>query len=604
MGLALLSKTRLSNVQFVAITGSAGKTTTKDICAAILSARGRVTKSLHSANYASSVGETLAATQPNDRFSVLEINGGEPNAMDWPLRLFTPNIAVVTLIQREHASKDFGLEEIADEKFRLVEALPVDGIAILNIDDPLLKLRGLKCDKKVFWVGRDKDATLRLLKSESRWPQPLKLQVAYKGQNFDITTKLHGAHLALSVLCALAVGLAVGMDLPEAIQSLQKIEPSEGRMQLVTGTDGVTFVRDDWKAPLWSLDAPMTFMQDAIAPRKVIVIGTISDYSRSASKLYPQIAEKALKIADEVIFVGPHAYRATKRTQADHQNRLLGFAELRDAAQYLREALRSGDLVLLKGTSRVDHLAKVMLDRTYPVACWDSKCRKPQMCTRCPDLYDFTKRESTTGKTPSNADEENYVPLLAPDANRIILIGLGNPGEKYSQTRHNAGHLVLDTLAREQSMEWQETASGKFAEGIVEAKPVLLVKPHAFVNHSGDALRLLLGSEAIKRSAVIVHDDMDLEMGTVKVRSGGGDGGHLGLRSIITECQTQEFQRIRLGVRPLGDDRKSLQLVHQPITAQELKQLTKAFSSGLQSILSQTQPQDVDKIPVLEQEMI
>lgn len=592
IGQALLRRPALGDVEFIAITGSAGKTTTKDLCATMLSCRGPVTRSLYSANEAASVAETVAAARPGDRYAVLEVSGGEPGAMDWPLRLFKPHIAVVTLIQREHARSNFGLEEIAAEKFRLVEALPENGTAILNIDDPLLRERGLQCGgRKVIWVGRDKGATLRLLESESRWPQPLTLTVAYGEKHYTVATRLYGEHLALPVVCALAVGLATGMDLPEAIHNLQNAEPSEGRMQVVTGTDGVTFVRDDWKAPLWSLDAPLAFMRDATAPRKVMVIGTLSDYSRSASKLYPQVAEKALEIADRVIFVGPHAHRATKRAKGEQQGRLLGFSELREAALYLREFLRPGDLVLLKGTARVDHLAKVMLDRAYPVACWDSKCRKPQMCTRCADLYDFTIRGTVVLKAP--VDTGDPIPLVACEESRFTLVGLGNPGEKYRQTRHNAGHLVLDALAREHGMSWRQTSSGQVAEGSLQDVQIMLVKPEAAINRSGDVIRRMLGPETLTRKAVVIHDDMDLELGSVKLRHGGGDGGHLGVRSIITACQSQDFQRIRLGVRPPGDDRKSLQLVHQHLPDQEIEQLTAAFSSGLQQLLNQAQREEV-----------
>src|SRR5690606_27509123 len=111
------------------------------------------------------------------------------------------------------------------------------------------------------------------------------------------------------------------------------------------------------------LDAPMAFMRDATALRKIMVIGTLSDYSRSASKLYPQVAEKALEIADQVIFVGAHAHRATKRAKGEERERLQGFGDLRQASLYLREVLRPGDLVLLKGSSRVDHLVRLVLDR-------------------------------------------------------------------------------------------------------------------------------------------------------------------------------------------------------------------------------------------------
>ena len=580
---ALVKKLVLGKVEFVAITGSAGKTTTKDLCAGILSEKGPITKTQQSSNEPAMVANTVVATRPSDRYSIVEVSGGEPRAMSWPLRLITPSIAVVTLIQREHARSDFGLEDIATEKFRLVQALPKDGIAILNIDDPLLLERGRHCHRKVIWVGRSEGATLRLLECQSKWPQPLTLKVGYEGEDHTVVTALHGEHLALSVLCALAVGLAAGMELPEAIKSLRKLEPSEGRMQVVAGSDDVMFLRDDWKAPLWSLDAPMEFMRNAEAPRKVMVIGTLSDYSRSASKLYPQVAERALEIADEVIFVGTNAYRATKKAKGEQRERLHGFADLRQASLYLRKVLRPGDLVLLKGSSRADHLVRLILDRENPVACWESRCGKSQFCTHCPRAYDFT---NPADALPASSDA---LPLIPSVEGRIALVGLGNPGEKYQLTRHNAGHIALDTLAQERGMVWEQIPLGQVSEGVIQGVQVMLVKPDAAINHSGEVIRGMLGTEELASAAAVIHDDMDLEHGKVKVRRGGGDGGHLGVRSIIATYGTQDFQRIRLGVRPQGDDSKSRRLVHQRLSSQELQQLNAAFTSGLQQLLNQLQ---------------
>lgn len=588
IGRTLLKKPLLRNVEFIAITGSAGKTTTKDLCAGILSSAGyQLSKTQNSFNEPTMVAKTVAAVRSDDRYAVLEISGGEPRAMDWPLKLFKPRIAVVTFIQREHARADFGLEDIASEKFRLVEALPKDGIAILNFDDPLLRERGEKCKRKVIWVGRGEGATVRLLECQSKWPESLTLKIEYEGKTHIVSTKLHGEHLALSVLCALAVALATGMEMQEAIDNLQHQEPSEGRMQVVTDSDGVTFLRDDWKAPLWSLDAPMSFMQDATANRKVIVIGTLSDYSRSASKLYPQVAERALGIADHVIFVGPHAHRATKRATTEQRERLQGFSEARQASLHLNKILRPGDLVMLKGTTRVDHLARLMLDREAPIACWQSNCGKPALCTRCPKLYDFSGVSIISHDAPTTADVAQ--PLVTCEKGCIALVGLGNPGEKYRLTRHNAGHIAIDAIARDNDMTWEQTPWGHIAEGSLQGLQVMLIKADSMINRSGEALNRVLGAEALTRSAVVIHDDMDLESGAVKTRRGGGDGGHLGVRSIINVCQTQDFHRIRLGVRPLGDDRKSRQLVHQSFSDVELQQLTDAFSSCLMQLLAQPQ---------------
>jgi UDP-N-acetylmuramyl pentapeptide synthase len=123
--------------------------------------------------------------------------------------------------------------------------------------------------------------------------------------------------------------------------------------------DGVTFIQDDVKAPLWSLGAAFDFLAEAEAPRKIAVIGTISDYPGSSARTYVRTARRALEVADEVIFAGPLAGSALK---ADAEA-LRAFPTASEAAEYLRSSLREGDLVLIKGSGEADGLEQVVLAR-------------------------------------------------------------------------------------------------------------------------------------------------------------------------------------------------------------------------------------------------
>lgn len=311
-GLARVYSKRLKNVYFVGISGSAGKTTAKDLSANILRTAGECYSTPRSLNYSDGIARLLLKVSPRHRFCVLELSGGNPGELDRPLKLFTPNIAVLTLIARDHFKAFKSLDAIAEEKGKLVSALPVDGIAVLNIDDPLVRAIGEACNRKIIWVGEADGATLRLLTARSTWPEPLTLEVKYEGERYEVRTGFHGKHLALSVLSALGVGLAAGIPLTSAIAAVPEVGPAEGRMEIVSNENGVTFLRDDWKAPHWSFSAPLEFMAEAQARRKILIIGTLSDYSLSAPKLYPKVAKQALEIGDIVIFVGPHAPRAAK----------------------------------------------------------------------------------------------------------------------------------------------------------------------------------------------------------------------------------------------------------------------------------------------------
>lgn len=132
-----------------------------------------------------------------------------------------------------------------------------------------------------------------------------------------------------------------------------------------------------------------------------------------------------------------------------------------------------------------------------------------------------------------------------------LLVGLGNPGAQYAMTRHNAGFIILDLLAEEEKLTWRDEArfSSTTAKGSFLGLTVMLQKPTTYMNRSGFAVGNLLRFLKLKPADMIVfHDDIDLPAGKVRVREGGGHGGHNGIRSIIDEVGDSNFYRIKLGV--------------------------------------------------------
>ena len=132
-----------------------------------------------------------------------------------------------------------------------------------------------------------------------------------------------------------------------------------------------------------------------------------------------------------------------------------------------------------------------------------------------------------------------------------LVVGLGNPGERYRRTRHNAGFMVMDALAaRAGAPRGREEAEAWVAEAEVGGEAVSLAKPLTFMNRSGVAVAgLLEASGGSPTDLIVVVDDVALELGTLRVRERGTHGGHNGLRSLIDVLGTDEFVRLRLGVR-------------------------------------------------------
>jgi PTH1 family peptidyl-tRNA hydrolase len=154
----------------------------------------------------------------------------------------------------------------------------------------------------------------------------------------------------------------------------------------------------------------------------------------------------------------------------------------------------------------------------------------------------------------------------------LLVVGLGNPGREYERTRHNAGWLVLDELARRQGGSWRSKFSGSLAEVRLGDAKLALLKPETYMNESGRSVGAAARFFKVPAEQVLVaHDDVDLESGRLQARSGGGLAGHNGLRSLGQHLGSQDFLRLRIGVgRPgRGDPRSVADWVLSPFAPEE-----------------------------------
>jgi PTH1 family peptidyl-tRNA hydrolase len=132
-----------------------------------------------------------------------------------------------------------------------------------------------------------------------------------------------------------------------------------------------------------------------------------------------------------------------------------------------------------------------------------------------------------------------------------LIVGLGNPGPKYSETRHNAGFWFVEDLADQYRSRFlpEKKFHGEVARIKIEGKDIWLLKPETYMNRSGLAvISLALFYKIAPENILVAHDEIDLKAGTARLKSGGGHGGHNGLRDIISQLGTKDFQRLRIGV--------------------------------------------------------
>ena len=175
-----------------------------------------------------------------------------------------------------------------------------------------------------------------------------------------------------------------------------------------------------------------------------------------------------------------------------------------------------------------------------------------------------------------------------PSQRLSLVVGLGNPGAAYAHTRHNAGFMVADELAGKFDIGFDKRKFDTvFGRGHIEREPVVLAKPMAFMNRSGPPVRSLADFFKISSEAVlIIHDDIDLAFGRLKIKEKGGHGGHNGIRSLIDACGRDDFVRLRIGVGRSGFDISVSDHVLSKFSDQENESLAQIIATARDAVVT------------------
>ncbi len=585
---------------FIGICGSAGKTTTKELLLGVLSHKGRGAGNPATLNALPEVAKTILRVRPTHDFCVVELSEDKPGILDAPLALLQPQIGIVTVIGNDHWSAFSGHEGIAGEVSKLIASLPAAGTAVLNVDDPRVIAMAAHCAARVMTYGLSPNAELRAEEISSVWPQRLQMTLVYGTERVKILTQLCGTHWVPSVLGAIGGALATGMTLAECAVGITGVAPFDGRMQPVTTPDGVTFIRDDFKAPLWTVEACFKFMKEAHARRKIIVIGNLSDHGTGtgASKKYAEVAQRAQQVADFTVFVGPWASSVLKTRQLGRDDALRAFSQVREAAVYVNSITREGDLVLLKGTNKQDHLLRIILARSENIACWRDDCGRDSFCNDCPHR---ARVSGSPALQPSTGITDTAASLPSPGLRAIepdeqVIVGLGNPEARYAGTPHNVGYEVVDRLAASLGLTWEETPEARIARGSLAGRTICLVKIRLAMNLTGAGLKKLSNHRAFSPAqCILVFDDLDLPLGTVRARPRGSAGGHRGVASILEAFQTDAIRRVKVGVDQAAAKVSRVDYVLTPFDAQSRTAIDQAILTAEARLLEMIEPSRLAK---------
>lgn len=353
---------RLPELAVVGITGSSGKTSTKDLLAHVLSAAGQTVAPPGSYNNEIGHPWTALRADAETRFLVLECSARGPGHIAALCEIAPPRIGVVLNVGTAHLGEFGSRAAIAASKGELVQALPADGRAVLNADDPAVAAMAGRSAAPVTWFGRGGQAGVR--SEEVRLDEagrPGFLLVTPAGEQ-KVGLGLYGEHHVANALAVTAVALELGLDLALVAERLESARPaSRWRMEVTDRVDGVRIVNDAYNANPESMAAALrTLAAMASGRRSWAVLGEMGELGPDAAAAHAEVAALVGRLGvGRLIGVG----RAASLYAAGHAA-LEPVADVEGAVDLLRAELRSGDVVLVKASRAVglERIAAALLD--------------------------------------------------------------------------------------------------------------------------------------------------------------------------------------------------------------------------------------------------
>lgn len=336
----------------VGITGSNGKTTTRELCTQVLSRQFQVLQSEANENNQVGVPRTLLRLNERHEFAVIEMGTNEPGEIAALAAIGAPQCGVLTSISESHLEGLRDLEGVLREKSALLQALPRDGIAIVNYDDPNCARAALTAPCRIVSYGTDSRCELRATSIRSnRWGT----QFVLNGKH-EFRMPLHGVHNVSNALAALAVGWVCGVEPYEMQLALRRVLPVGRRLQYAN-LGGVHILDDSYNAnPASTIAALRTLAAFEAQGQRIAVIGDMLELGEHSARLHREVASVAAALApDLVVVVGPqmNAVAAVIEQQFFESGRgsVWRFDDARTAAAQLAAEVSPGDVVLVKGSN-------------------------------------------------------------------------------------------------------------------------------------------------------------------------------------------------------------------------------------------------------------
>ena len=375
------------HTQVIGITGSIGKTSTKEAIYKILKDRFNVHSSKKSFN--TEFGLSLAVLQeeksgfsspmawlkilhrvffkPKDiyRKMILEMGADKPGDIKKLVKIAKPNIGIVTFIAPVHL--DVGqfndVAEIAKEKGTLIKSLSRDGMAILNYDDMLIRDMSTSTNKMTFGVTKGADVLAKDIKSTSK---QLHFTVEYQGQSQRFSIPVLGKFQIYVFLSSIATALYLGVSLAECAEALSDFTLPPGRMNPIAGVNRSMIIDGSYNASPVTTKRALELLDELNADRKIAALGTMNELGEISKEAHLTIGRQASDVADILVAVGSEAV-TIKQGAIDKgmdESKIFTFLDSEEAGHFLKNELGPRDLVLVKGSQnrvRMEKLVKIIM---------------------------------------------------------------------------------------------------------------------------------------------------------------------------------------------------------------------------------------------------
>ncbi|MGA2491131.1 MAG: UDP-N-acetylmuramoyl-tripeptide--D-alanyl-D-alanine ligase [Anaerolineales bacterium] len=353
------------DVNVVGITGSVGKSTTKEVVFEVLSQRYRTLKSPGNMNNEIGLPLTILRLGAGYQRAVLEMGFYVPGEIALLCEIARPRIGVVTNIGTVHAERAGSQEAIFRGKSELVEALPEDGVAILNLDDPWVSKMAELTQAHVFFYGLDPEADLWADDVESLGLEGIRFRLHYRNETLHVHIPMIGQHSVQTALRAAAVGLADNLTWQEIIDGLCQGH-TQLRLTTVRSEKGALLLDDTYNASPESMLAALNLL-DELDGHKVAILGDMLELGQYEKQGHEIVGVRVAEVADTLITIGKlgHMIADAARRAGMQPDKIIEFENTDEAIPHLQKSLTEKDVVLVKGSHGI-HMDRIVASLEVP----------------------------------------------------------------------------------------------------------------------------------------------------------------------------------------------------------------------------------------------